>query len=407
MIKKLRVRFVAASMLSLLLVLSVILGGLNIFNYRSIVSDIDSVLALLRESGGALPEALGDFDWREAGPRYQSPELPYEIRFFSALLNGEGDVLSTETEYIFAVDEENVNAYAQKAWQSGNASGFVDNYRYLLYAEGENSRVIFLDCGRMLAGFQDLLLNSILIALAGYAAVFVLVTLLSGRIVKPFARGYEQQRRFITDAGHEIRTPLTIIDADAELLAMELGENEWLNDIHAQTRRLSALTGDLIALSRMEEKQNLPMIEFPLSDIVRETAESFQAPARRQGKRLEIRVREGISYCGNEKGVSQLVGVLLDNAVKYSCPESTIVLTLDRQGRGVRLRVENAVECMAREDLENMFERFYRADASRSSASGGYGIGLSIARAVAEAHRGRIHAALHGGHTLVITVNLP
>ena len=277
MIKKLRVRFVAASMLSLLLVLSVILGGLNIFNYRSIVSDIDSVLALLRESGGALPEALGDFDWREAGPRYQSPELPYEIRFFSALLNGEGDVLSTETEYIFAVDEENVNAYAQKAWQSGNASGFVDNYRYLLYAEGENSRVIFLDCGRMLAGFQDLLLNSILIALAGYAAVFVLVTLLSGRIVKPFARGYEQQRRFITDAGHEIRTPLTIIDADAELLAMELGENEWLNDIRAQTRRLSALTGDLIALSRMEEKQNLPMIEFPLSDIVRETAESFQA----------------------------------------------------------------------------------------------------------------------------------
>lgn len=191
MIRKLRVRFVAASMLSLLLVLSVILGGLNIFNYRSIVSDIDSVLSLLRESGGALPEALGDFDWREAGPRYQSPELPYEIRFFSALLNGEGDVLSTETEYIFAVDEENVNAYAQKAWQSGNASGFVGNYRYLLYAEDENSRVIFLDCGRMLAGFQDLLLNSILIALAGYAAVFVLVTLLSGRIVKPFARGYE------------------------------------------------------------------------------------------------------------------------------------------------------------------------------------------------------------------------
>ena len=103
MIKKLRVRFVAASMLSLLLVLSVILGGLNIFNYRSIVSDIDSVLALLRESGGALPEALGDFDWREAGPRYQSPELPYEIRFFSALLNGEGDVLSTETEYILSL----------------------------------------------------------------------------------------------------------------------------------------------------------------------------------------------------------------------------------------------------------------------------------------------------------------
>ncbi len=407
MIQKLRVRFVAASMLSLLLVLLIILGGLNIFNYQSILSDVDSVLGLLRDNDGALPDVLGDFDWREAGPRYQSPELPYEIRFFSALLDEEGNLLSADTENIFAVDGESVADYVQKALRAGSASGFVGDYRFLVYDEGANTRVIFLDCGRVLAGFRDVLFNGILIALAGYAAVFVLVILLSGRIVKPFVRGYERQRRFITDAGHEIRTPLTVIDADAELLEMEVGPNEWLGDIRAQTRRLTALAGDLVALARMEEREALPMIDFPLSDIVRETAESFQAPARTRGKRLEIRVREGISYCGNEKSICQLVSILLDNAVKYAAAQSVIALWLERRGRGVRLRVENRVESFSREDLENMFERFYRADASRNSASGGYGIGLSIARAVVQAHRGRIHAALRDGHTLAITVDLP
>ncbi len=405
MIRSLRRRFVAASMLSLLAVLTLILGGLNIFHYKSVVSDVDSVLSLLKDSGGALPDAPEQLDWRQAGARFQSPELPYEIRFFTALLDGEGNVLETGTENIFALDGESVAACAREALQQGGDAGFVGDYRFLRYGEDGDTRLIFLDCGRMLAGFRDVLLSSALIALAGYAAVFLLVALLSGRIVRPFERLYARQRRFITDASHELRTPLTVIDADAELLQMEAGSSGWLDDIRAQTRRLATLAGELTALSRLEEGRELPKIEFPLSDVVREEAACFEAPARRLGKALDVCVEEGLSLCGDEGAIRRLVSVLMDNAVKYADPGGTVALRLCAHGRFVRLRVENAAGGLRREEVSDLFERFYRADAARAS-SGGFGVGLSIARAAVEAHRGRIRASLRG-HTLSITADLP
>ena len=405
MIKALRRRFVAASMLALLLVLALIFGGLNLFHYNSIVSDVDSVLTLLQRFGGGLPEAPEDFDWQEAGTRYQSPELPYEIRFFTALLDAEGNVLETGTDNIYAVDGARVAAYARAAQGEAGDRGFLDTYRYLRYDENGNTRILFLDCGRLLAGFQDLLLSGMCIALAGYAAVFLLVLLLSGRIVRPFERGYARQRRFITDASHELRTPLTVIDADAELLQMEVGENGWLRDIRAQTRRLATLAGELTALARLEERGETPKIEFPLSDVVREEAAPFTAAARTQGKVLSLCIEEGLSLRGDEGAIRRLVSVLMDNAVKYADPGGTVALRLCAHGRFVRLRVENAAGGLRREEVSDLFERFYRADAARAS-SGGFGVGLSIARAAVEAHRGRIRASLRG-HTLSITADLP
>lgn len=171
----------------------------------------------------------------DAGGRYRSPELPYEIRFFSALLDGDGAVVSTNMERIFAVDEAAVDDYARQAYHSGASSGFVRDYRFARH-EGEAGTVItFLDCGRMLTGFRSVLVSSVVISALGMAAVFALVWVFSGRVIRPIAESYQKQKRFITDAGHEIKTPLTVIDADLEILRMEQGENEWLQDIQAQT----------------------------------------------------------------------------------------------------------------------------------------------------------------------------
>ena len=406
MIRKLRIKFILVSMLSALLVLSVILGFVNVLNYDEIVHDADSVLALLNAHAGELPVPVQAIDWRSAGDRYKSPELPYEIRFFSAVLDDGGTVRNIYNDQIFAVDEAKVAQYAAEAFSSGETGGFVEDYRFARYAVDDGILLTFLDCGRMLAGFRSVLIYSAGIAAAGMAAVFVLVWFLSGRIIRPIAESYRKQRRFITDAGHEIKTPITIIDADLEILRMETGDNEWVQDIRAQTARLAALTNDLICLSKMEEEEvQARRIEFPLSDAIRETAESFQTLAKTRGHALHVNVEPMLSYVGDEKSLCQLVEILLDNALKYSREGGSVRLTLEKQGRFIRLAVENDVENMPKDVVDNMFDRFYRADRARVS-DGGHGIGLSIAQAVVSAHRGKISAAVSDGR-LTMTVLLP
>lgn len=408
MIRKLRTRLVLASILSLFIVLLVIMGGLNLLNYRRIVNDADGVLEMLRENGGTFPQIGEDYNWPETGPRYRSRELPFEMRFFSVLFDRDGNVLETNTQKIAAIDAGRARSLALEVLYGGRDRGFLDIYRYRRCATDDGCvRLLFLDCGRSLTQFRNVLFRSALTSLIGLAAVSVLIILLSGRIIRPIARNYDKQKRFISDAGHEIRTPVTIIDADTEILEMDLGDNEWVSDIRQQTARLAELTNDLMLLSRMEEQEKVTMIDFPLSDVVNETAQSFQAPAKTQEKSLVCDVEPMLALHGSEKQIRQLVSILLDNALKYSDDLDTIRLTLKRQGRFVRLTVENRTQSLPREVLDNMFERFYRGDTSRSSGTKGYGIGLSIAKAVVTAHRGRIAAECDDGHTLRITVTLP
>lgn len=407
MIRKLRARLIMVSMLSLMIVLTLILGGVNMLNYRGIVADADSVLRLLMEGGGQFPAAPDSVNWRETGPRFQSPELMFEARFFSVLLDGQGEILSSDMGKIAAVDAGSVETFARRAMNQRSDGGFIGDYRYLRYGEGEDTRILFLDCGRMLAGFRAVLLSSAGVSMAGMIAVLLLMILLSGRIVKPISLGYEKQKQFITDAGHEIKTPITIIDADAELLEMEFGQSEWLDDIRAQSRRLTALTGDLITLSRMEESAAMQMIDFPVSDLIAETAASFQSRALTRNLRMELSVQPMLSLCGNEKSIRQLVSLLLDNAVKYTDDGGRIALRLEKPGKALVLTVENSVDGISQETVKNMFERFYRGDPSRNSSVKGYGIGLSIAKAIVAAHKGKIHAESHDGRSLKITVTLP
>ena len=206
-----------------------------------------------------------------------------------------------------------------------------------------------------------------------------------------------------------MKTPLTIISADTDLAEMECGENEWLEDIRRQAQRLTGLTEDFIYLSRMEEAQpRLQFLEFPISDVVEEMAQSFLAPARSQDKKLEIEVKPMISCNGDEKAVRQLVSILMDNALKYAPPGGHLTLRLERQGRTVVLTVSNTtVYPVDKESLEHLFDRFYRADQSRNTQTGGYGLGLSIAKSIVSAHRGKIRAESPVPDLLTIVVSLP
>lgn len=410
MLKKLRFKFIILTMLSLLLVLTLIIGSINLLNYRKIVNDADSLLTILNDNNGIFPK----LDTFKAGHEKKalpplSPETPYESRYFSVLMDKSGKTTMVDTGKIVAIDTPTAIEYAQIILDDTKDRGFIGDYRYMKQFSGTSIRITFLDCGRSLSTFRTFLVTSLSISFLGLLAVLFLMILFSGKIMKPVSESYEKQKRFITDAGHELKTPLTIIDADADILGMDLGENEWIEDIQKQVDRLTELTNNLICLSRMDEGQSqFQMIDFPLSDVVTESAQSFHSLAMTQNKTFETHVQPMLSLHGDEKALRQLISLLLDNALKYSNEEGTIILSLEKQRRTLHLSLFNTTSSpVSEDDLKHMFDRFYRADSSRNSKSGGYGIGLSIASAIVIAHKGKITASSQDGHSLLITVVLP
>ena len=424
MIRRLRKKFLFAAIAAVFLVLLILIGSINALNYHSLVREADATLEILARNKGTFPRQMlrpldepgemaeppqGDTRGAQGRGRGDNGELAYQSRYFTIWFDGEGNVSRTGTENIAMLTEEEAVRLAEAFLSSGRERGFVGQFRCgRTLCEGE-TLVIFLLCQRELDTFRIFLYASIGISLAGVLAVFLLLLLFSGRIVRPIAESYEKQKRFITDAGHELKTPITIIQADADVLESELdGENEWITDIRRQTHRLTELTGDLIYLSKMEEDSaSLRMQEFSLSELAEETARSFQGPALSQGKDFQPSVAPGIRMIGDEKAVAKLISILMDNAMKYSPEGGSVELTLDKPGRNARLMVKNSAEPMEKGNQDRLFERFARGDGSRSGETGGFGLGLAIAKAVTEVHKGRIRAESEDGESLTVTVELP
>ena len=425
MIRRLRKKFIVAAIIAVFLVLFVLIGAINVLNYRSLVFDADGTLQILAENRGFFPRQMfreqdrpsdtqplppgaerdGPFDERRGG----SGELAYQSRYFTAWFAGDGGLSRLDLEYLASLTEEEAAALAENVYAAGREKGFADGYRYCRTSCDGETMLLFLNCERELATFRGFLYASVGISLAGTLAVLLLLLLLSGRIVRPIAESYEKQKRFITDAGHELKTPITIIRADADVLQSELEEdNEWIADIRRQTSRLAELTEDLIYLSKMEEENAaLQMQDLSLSELVDETAQSFQSLARSKGKVFSASVAPGLRVNGDERALAKLVSILLDNAMKYSTENGTVALRLNQTGRNARLSVRNSTPPMEKGSADRLFERFAREDRSRNSESGGFGLGLAIAKAVTEAHKGRIRAESEDGASLTVTAELP
>lgn len=423
MIKKFRRRFILLAMLALFAVMVLIIGGINVYNFYEVAEDADSLLHIISFNRGSLPEvpiepvqADRHDGFRGHGRipddnfgRY-SPETPYETRYFYVGINNEtGEADLIETSKIVAVDQNEAEKMARQALSDDDDSGFVGEYRYYISRARQRTYVVFMDCGRTLDSARRFLFGSLIISSLGYMLVFVIVSFLSRYAIRPVTAGYEKQKQFISDAGHELKTPLSIIRADADILEMDLGENEWVTDIRRQVLRMTDLTDALSKLSRMDEsEQSIPMEELNFSDLMKEQSSSFEALARTAGMTLKYTAPTELYLRGNRKALQDLCSVLLDNAVKYSADGAEIQLLLEKVGKSASLSVSNPSKLpLPADDLERLFERFYRTDPSRNSGTGGFGIGLAIARAVAESHGGTIKAYSPDGTTLQITVSLP
>ena len=412
MIQKLQKKFIIVSMLSTFLVLAVIIGIINFLNYHKIVGNADSILCILSDNNGKFPKPehqepdTSQPPMRKNSPlRSMSPELPYESRYFSVSLNQHADILAVDTGKIAAVSTSEACQYALQALGLTHTSGFFGDYRYLKKETGDGTFLIFLDCGRDLSTFRSFFISSILVSLLGLASVLALVILFSKIALRPVSESYEKQRQFITDAGHEIKTPLAIIDADAELLEMELGENEWVQGIHRQVSRLSELTNRLIYLSRMEEPKNQPdKAEFCLSDAVAETSESFQALAATQHKSFHMEIAPLLSCYGDEPSIRQLVSILLDNALKYTPDGGSVTVSVSPWQFYTRIDVRDTGMGIPECHYHDVFKRFFRAQ--EAAGKEGVGLGLYLANGIIMRQRGYICVKSKEGEGSVFSVYL-
>lgn len=420
MIQKLRLKFTIIAMVSMTLVLGIIIVGINILNYNDVVKRADEILTVLSSNEGGFPDYMNHLNRREDIPdngfrkpkmRFNdSPEVAFESRFFSVLFSDNGEILNCDTGRIAAVNEETAIEYAQNVFARNKSQGFIENYRFSkVTGEDGNIRVIFYDCGRNLDNFRNFRNLSIEVSAIGLVVVFAMIVYFSGIVFKPVVESYEKQKRFITDAGHEIRTPLTIIGADADVLEMELSDNnEWLSDIKIQTSRLNELTDELIMLSKMEEgKDNLDMSIVDVSELAEEATMLFSNSITAEKKSLVKRIDENVRIKCDERAMKKVFSILLNNAIKYSSADSEIKLEVGKTGNGARIIVENNIEKpLSDKDMEHLFDRFYRPDESRNSELGGNGIGLSIAKAVVDAHKGSIRLKNDNNH-FVVEIKLP
>lgn len=408
MIKTLQKRFIAIAMASMATVLLIMIGGINIANYINVLNTTNDRLMMIVNNHGKFPEAGDKKPFNHPAPMKQMPaEAEFDTRFFTVTIDSSGMVVNTDTGKIAAISTNTANEFATQLYDSNQSEGFYRHYKYTAITNNNHTMYIFLDCERELNSFEDFLIASVIFSIAGLLLVFILVVFFSGKLVKPIAESYEKQKQFITDASHEIKTPLTIIDANTEIIEMTSGENEWTHSIRNQIKRMTSLTEKLVFLSRMDEENNtLNVADFSLSDAILDTAEGFASVAATKNKKLNIDVTPELKYMGDEGAIRQLISLLIDNSIKYSTDNSEIHLSLKQSGKNRIITLTNEVESIEIGNHDILFERFYRRDSSRSTATGGYGIGLSVAKAIVINHKGKISARSDDGKNIIFSIIL-
>lgn len=443
MIKTLKRKFIVAAMIAVTVLLAALLGAVNAVNAWSTSREAASLLEDLVRMEVDAPPAVPEGGEPQTPPEGEEPpdfpegELPPEPPEGGGPLQGGNDrpggfmmapltendrlsavyftvrtrdglVTGADVSRISEVSEEEAAALAAPILAAGKSEGRLDSYRYASARNGAGETVyVFLENSTRRNAVLRVAALSALAGLGGWLLMLGLVVLLSKRTIAPIAENMERQRRFVTDAGHELKTPLAIIQANTEAMELIVGENKWSRNIKAQTARLTELTRNLLTLARAEEvpaQKSLAPVD--LSALVEKTAQMFQAPVEQKGLTLEVELAPGVTVRGSEAQLSSLCSILMDNAVKYGSEGSALKLSLRAEEKTCALRLENRCDSLPDCPPERLFDRFYRADEARSQ-KGGFGIGLSAAQVITLQHRGRLEADYPALDRIAFTVTLP
>ena len=433
MVKQLQKKFIISAMLAVTILLVVLIGGINVFNYLTTSGDNDRLMEMLCYSfetstkwnadttdNTQPPQSINGTQQNTTGVsgNQNNPDFPPQdngtkppddkknngfgrhdknavdsARYAAVAIDKNGNIIRTDVTHISSLTEDEATAITEAlkntAAGTGTYSGFL--YRISETKRAEGKVIILLDNGMQISSFFTVLFISVGAGIFGWLMMLLLVLLLSRKTIAPVARSIEKQKQFVTNAGHEIKTPLAIILANTDAMELHNGENKWSKNIRAQTLRLSGLMQNLLMLAKMDESSTkLPMCEFDISTAAEDTVSAFIEPAALKGIMIEQNIKKGIRLSGNRDSIVQLMTVLLDNAVKYT--ESGGVIRAELYGSEKNITLSIANTCEPIDHPEKLFDRFYRGDSARTQKNGGYGIGLSVAQAIAELHKGSITA---------------
>lgn len=352
-----------------------------------------------------------DFGDSIAGNVELTPESRYRMRYFLITLDENGNVEKTSLSHIAEINEETARQLALNQYRVHKKSGMIEyarsSYYYKSVPQSDGRTVIgFLECTQEVRSVNAMRAITLLVCMFVVVLFVVILRLLSRRAIAPYVENIISQKQFITNASHELKTPLAIISANAEAIEMINGKSEWTDNILAQVRRSTGLINSMLALARMSETQKIELTQVGLSDVVRESVTDFLPVAGQKGRKLESEIADGIFVMGDRNLLMELSNILIDNAVKYCDDDGTIHVTLRKRGKsGAVLSVANDYQDGAGMDCSRFFRRFYRGDSSHNSGMEGHGIGLSMAKSITEKMGGSIGAAWKDG-IITFTVSL-
>ncbi len=394
MINKLRKRMIWISGTALIVVFLIIFAAIYMIGTRQLNTTMDMLTDRISEGGGVFYPFDKDNPRppdMERFPGFFTEETPFSTRFFVVRFDADQNIIGVNIKSVSSVTEGMAGEYANEVLKKQATRGWKESYRYKLFDTPQGQSIVFVDGSMNRATTRTMLVTSGSVLLGSVAVILLFIILLSRRAVRPMAESYEKQKRFVTDANHELKTPLTLILTNLDILEAEVGANEWLDDIRTEGQRMNTLVNQLTSLSRLDEDQpNLQYTEFSLSETVSDTAAEFAhlIDSRALTKRYEIQPE--LHYNGDEGAIRHVIAILLDNAVKYCDPCGSISLTLSAKRHPV-ITVENSCNGVDNIELKRLFDRFYREDKART-ASGSFGIGLSLAQSIICQHGGEISA---------------
>ena len=422
-IRRLQKRFILLSMTSLAMVVFIISGLMNIGNLITSRTAIKRLLTEICDNRGILPELsdeeIREFEEGEAETSY-TDTLHYDLlsifgvdrnvdalapgyrdstRFFAVLFNADDTLKEVKTERISAINTDAAVDLAKLAKDQGEGFGRSGAFYYKFdrYRDG-SSIVVYMDCTAEIRAYLRVFYISMIIGLSLLLFAFPVIFFFSNRAVRPEIRNAERQRQFITNASHELKTPLSVIRANTELLELMEGENEWIEYTLRQVDHMNDLIKNLVQLSRSEETvDRSAMTEINVTEALRETVETFTPVATQAGKTLTADIQDEIHIVADRDTVEQLASLLIDNAIKYCDEDGTVSVNAAKKGKGIRLVVSNTYAEGKNQEYSRFFDRFYRADTSHSEQKKGYGIGLSIAQNIVQMYRGSIDVSWKDG----------
>lgn len=412
MIKALQKKFIVTAMIAITVLLLVLLGMINAVNAWSTEQQSDRMLAMLLDNEISLaPQRPPDMR-EERG--FLAPPLTEDQAmsavYFWVRVSNSGMVTKMDVSRIASVAETEAEEMALQAYGEARDSGKIRHFKYRAAAtpNGSDTVFVFLDTSTQTYSVLRVLTLSALAGMVCWLLMLLLVILLSKKAIRPIAVNLEKQKQFITDAGHEIKTPLAIILANTDAMELHSGVSKWSQNIRTQTVRLNGLMQNLLTLAKLDESNaHLYAEDISLSQLLEDSLRPFKEAAELKGIPIQKEIQPGVAIHANRDSITRLISILMDNAVQYSPPGGRIAVSLQLAEKSAVLSIQNACENLPAEDPEKLFDRFYRGDSARTQKSGGYGIDLSAARAIAELYRGAITARYEGKDRIIFTVRLP